>query len=91
MPKSETWTFYRRTSPPGSPFEVRMPNGAALCSSGPLTEEQARKAAAAPELYEALETMLAAFESGSWQRAYAALKPCRAALAKARGESPDAK
>jgi len=60
----ERWELFRRTSPPGAFLEIRMPNGAALLASGPITEEQANKAAAAPDLYEACRQALAAFTHG---------------------------
>ncbi len=59
---ADSWTLFIRTSPPGSPLEIHMPGPAALCSSGPVTEEQARLASAAPELYEALKELTDALE-----------------------------
>ena len=66
---------------------------------GIISEERARVAAAAPELFEAARTALSALESianemtvgdrftNAGQLLLDALEPCRAALAKARGES----
>ncbi len=68
-------------------FEVSKPDASDNWLAQAQTIEQAQLFAAAPDLYEALDKITRAFDDGGAFNTDEA----RAALAKARGESPDAK